>query len=126
MNQFAMLFMVYCIFFFFISPHPPRMSKMVQDSAHIRRRGAEDFASYYSYACARQDTLPLPAVTTNLLKGQLVFNGDRVRLMDWVPILSSISINTHLYHIAISSTYQVGLGAGDTGRMEDKASCVIP
>ncbi|CAL8296234.1 centrosomal protein of 78 kDa [Gadus morhua] len=95
---------------------------MVQDGAHIRRRGAQDFASYYSYACARQDTLPLPAVMTNLLKGKLDFNGDRVRLTDWAPILSSISINKHLYHIAISSTYQVGLGAGDTDRRYYKSS----
>ncbi|CAL8345366.1 unnamed protein product [Lota lota] len=95
---------------------------MVQDSAHIRRRGAQDFASYYNYACARQDTPPLPAVMTNLLKGQLDFNGDRVKLTDWAPILSSISINKHLYHIAISSTYQVGLGAGDTDRRYYKSS----
>ncbi|KAG7281503.1 hypothetical protein CRUP_012446 [Coryphaenoides rupestris] len=95
---------------------------MVQDSAHIRRRGAQDFAAYYDYACARQDTAPLPAVTTNLLKGRLDFNGDRVKLTDWAPILASISINKHLDHIAISSTYQVGLGAGDTDRRYYKSS----
>ncbi|CAL8249210.1 unnamed protein product [Merluccius merluccius] len=99
---------------------PAGRTKMVQDSAHIRRRGAQDFAAYYDYACARQDTLPLPAVVTNLLRGKLDFNGDRVRLADWAPILSSVAINKHLHHIAVSSTYQVGLG--DTDRRYYKSS----
>lgn len=100
---------------------------MVQDGAHIRRRGTQDFAAYYDYACARQDTAPLPAVTTDLIKGRLDFNGDRVKLTDWSPILASISINKHLNHIAISSKYQVGLGAADIGKVvNDKGFCVIP
>ncbi|XP_071393649.1 centrosomal protein of 78 kDa [Centroberyx affinis] len=86
---------------------------MVQDNAQIRRRGAQDFTAYYDYACARQDSVPLPAVKMNLAKGMLDFNGDRVKLTDWPPILNSISINKHMQHIAISSTYQASLGAGD-------------
>ncbi|XP_041644575.1 centrosomal protein of 78 kDa [Cheilinus undulatus] len=89
---------------------------MVQDSAHIRRRGAQDFMAYYDFACARQESVPLPAVKIKLDKGMLDFNGDRVKLTDWPPILSAICINKHLHHIAISSTYQSSLGSGDTDR----------
>lgn len=93
---------------------------MVQDSAHIRQRGAQDFMAYYDFACARQESAPLPAVKINLDKGMLDFNGDKVKVTDWPPILSSICINKHLHHIAISSTYQTSLGSGDTGKSENK------
>ncbi|XP_029961613.1 centrosomal protein of 78 kDa isoform X2 [Salarias fasciatus] len=89
---------------------------MVQDSAQIRRQGAQDFMAYYEYACARQESVPLPAIKVNLDKGMLDFNGDRLKLADWPPVLNSISINKHLTHIAISSTYQANLGSGDTDR----------
>ncbi|KAF3851264.1 hypothetical protein F7725_013036 [Dissostichus mawsoni] len=89
---------------------------MVQDSAHIRGRGGQDFFAYYDSACARQESVPLPAVKMNLGKGMLDFNGDRVRLTDWPPILNSICINKHLHHIAISSTYQASLASGDADK----------
>lgn len=95
---------------------------MVHDSAQIRRRGAYDFMAYYEFACARQESVPLPAVTMNLDKGMLDFNGDRVKLLDWPPILDSITINKQLHHIAISSTYQAGLGSGDADRRFYKSS----
>ncbi|XP_033474863.2 centrosomal protein of 78 kDa [Epinephelus lanceolatus] len=95
---------------------------MVQDSAHIWQRGAQDFMAYYDFACARQESVPLPAVKMNLDKGMLDFNGDRVKLTDWPPILSSISINKHLHHIAISSTYQASLASGDADRRYFKSS----
>uniref|UniRef100_UPI0037E8D4FF centrosomal protein of 78 kDa n=1 Tax=Semicossyphus pulcher TaxID=241346 RepID=UPI0037E8D4FF len=95
---------------------------MVQDSAQIRRRGAQDFMAYYDFACARQESVPLSAVKLNLDKGMLDFNGDRVKLTDWPPILNSICINKHLHHIAISSTYQAGLGSGDKERRYLKSS----
>ncbi|KAM8761318.1 centrosomal protein of 78 kDa [Acanthopagrus schlegelii] len=95
---------------------------MVQDSAHIRQRGAQDFMAYYDFACARQESVPLPAVKMNLDKGMLDFNGDRVKLTDWPPILNSICINKHLHHVAISSTYQASLGSGDTDRRYYKSS----
>ncbi|XP_019125294.2 centrosomal protein of 78 kDa isoform X3 [Larimichthys crocea] len=95
---------------------------MVQDSAHIRQRGAQDFMAYYDFACARQESVPLPAVKMNLDKGMLDFNGDRVKLTDWPPILNSICINKHLHHIAISSTYQASLGSGDADRRYYKSS----
>ncbi|XP_035496369.2 centrosomal protein of 78 kDa [Scophthalmus maximus] len=89
---------------------------MVQDSAQIRRQGAQDFMAYYDFACARQESVPLPAVKMNLDKGMLDFNGDRLKLADWPPVLTSVSINKHLHHIAISSTYQASLGSGDADR----------
>ncbi|XP_029019685.1 centrosomal protein of 78 kDa [Betta splendens] len=89
---------------------------MVQDNAQIRRQGAQNFMAYYDFSCARQESVPLPAVKINLDKGMLDFNGDRLKLTDWPPILSSISINKHLHHIAISSTYQASLGFGNEDR----------
>ncbi|KAK2837808.1 hypothetical protein Q5P01_015020 [Channa striata] len=96
-------------------------SKMVQQGAQIRRQGAQDFMAYYEFACARQESVPLPAVKMNLNKGLLDFNGDRLKLTDWLPILSSISINKHLHCIAISSTYQASLNSGDADRRFSKA-----
>lgn len=87
---------------------------MVHDSAQIRRQGAHDFMAYYDLACARQESVPAPAVKMNLGKGILDFNGDRLKLTDWPPVFNSIAINKHLHHIAISSTYQVG--SGDAGK----------
>ncbi|XP_054466755.1 centrosomal protein of 78 kDa [Anoplopoma fimbria] len=95
---------------------------MVQDGAHIRRGGAQDFMAYYDFACARQESVPLQAVKMNLDKGMLDFNGDRVKLTDWPPILSSICINKHLQHIAISSTHQASLASGDADRRYYKSS----
>ncbi|XP_022620963.1 centrosomal protein of 78 kDa isoform X2 [Seriola dumerili] len=95
---------------------------MVQDSAQIRRQGAQDFMAYYDFACAKQESIPLPAVKMNLDKGMLDFNGDRLKLTDWPPILNSISINKHLQHIAISSTYQTSLGSGEADRRYCKSS----
>ncbi|CAN9513087.1 unnamed protein product [Ophioblennius macclurei] len=89
---------------------------MVQDNAQIRRQGAQDFLAYYEYDCARQETVPSRTIKGNLYKGTLDFNGDRLKLADWPPVLNSISINKHLHHIAISSTYQANLGFGDTDR----------
>uniref|UniRef100_A0A671UA24 Centrosomal protein 78 n=1 Tax=Sparus aurata TaxID=8175 RepID=A0A671UA24_SPAAU len=95
---------------------------MVQDSAHIRQRGAQDFMAYYDFACSRQESVPLPAVKMNLDKGMLDFNGDRVKLTDWPPLLNAICINKHLHHIAISSTYQASLFSGDIDRRYYKSS----
>ncbi|XP_054629350.1 centrosomal protein of 78 kDa [Dunckerocampus dactyliophorus] len=89
---------------------------MVQESVQIRKQGAHDFKEYYTFVCARQESVPLTAVKMHLDKGILEFNGDRVKLADWAPILDAISINKHLHHIAISSTYQTSHGCGDVDR----------
>uniref|UniRef100_A0A1A7WK04 Centrosomal protein 78 n=3 Tax=Iconisemion striatum TaxID=60296 RepID=A0A1A7WK04_9TELE len=95
---------------------------MVQDSAQIRRQGAHDFMAYYELACAKQDSVPLPTVKMNLDKQMLDFNGDRLKLMDWPPVLHSISINKHLHHIAISSTYQAHLAPGEADKRYYKST----
>ncbi|KAM8865059.1 centrosomal protein of 78 kDa-like [Synchiropus picturatus] len=95
---------------------------MFQDNAQIRRRGSQDFSAYYDFICAREECCPLPSVKMNLDTGMLAFNGDRVKLSDWPPILDSISINKHLHHIAISSTNPSNFGSGDTDRRYLKPS----
>uniref|UniRef100_A0A3Q4HWZ8 Centrosomal protein 78 n=1 Tax=Neolamprologus brichardi TaxID=32507 RepID=A0A3Q4HWZ8_NEOBR len=97
---------------------------MAPDSAQIRRQGAQDFMAYYEFACARQESVPLPAVKINLNKGMLDFNGDKLKLTDWPPVLSSISINKHLHHIAISSTYQASLASGEAGNFRRKIPAI--
>lgn len=89
---------------------------MVQDKAQIQQRGAHDFLEHYETTCAKQDSMPLSAVKMHLDQEMLNFNGDRVKMPDWPPILSSICINKHLQHIAISSTYHPYLGPGVFGR----------
>ncbi|XP_011613800.1 centrosomal protein of 78 kDa isoform X1 [Takifugu rubripes] len=89
---------------------------MVQDYAQIQQRAPHHFLAHYENACAKQDSIPLSAIKMHLDKEMLDFNGDRVTLQDWPPLLSSICINKHLHHIAISSTYHPYLGSGDTDR----------
>uniref|UniRef100_A0A8C0LPH5 Centrosomal protein of 78 kDa n=1 Tax=Canis lupus dingo TaxID=286419 RepID=A0A8C0LPH5_CANLU len=59
------------------------------DSAKLRRDGAADFFSHYEYLCALQDSVPPPAVRACLREGVLDFNADRLRGVDWAPLLSS-------------------------------------
>lgn len=90
---------------------------MVQDNGHIQQRGAYNFLAHYETACAKQDSIPLSAVKVHLDKEMLDFNGDRMNMSDWTPILSSICINKHLHHIAISSMYYPYLGSGHSGKV---------
>lgn len=93
-------------------------SNMVQDHAYIRQRGAHDFMAYYEFACGQIESVPLTSVSMNLHKGSLDFNGDRVKSPEWAPIISSISVNKHLHHIAIRSTHQASGGAAGGGKTE--------
>ncbi|KAJ8413940.1 hypothetical protein AAFF_G00065380 [Aldrovandia affinis] len=90
------------------------------DPIKIRRRGAADFGAYYEYACAAQDMIPISAVKANLSHGVLDFNGDRIRLADWTPILNSLAINKQLHHVAIRSCYQFGLGEPERYRVSNR------
>lgn len=90
---------------------------MAQDNAQIQQRGARDFLAHYETACAKQDSMPLSAVKVHLDKKMLDFNGDRVAIPDWPPILSSICINKHLHHIAISSASHPYLVSGASGKV---------
>lgn len=86
------------------------------DTVQIQCRDAQDFEAYYDYVCAMQDSAPLPAVKANLSQGMLDFNGDRLKLTDWTPILNSLTINKQLQHVAVRSCYQSGLGIGEPGK----------
>ncbi|XP_068616932.1 centrosomal protein of 78 kDa [Brachionichthys hirsutus] len=97
-------------------------TKIAEDHTPTWQQGAQDFLTYYDFACARQESVPLPAVKLNLDKGILDFNGDRVKFTDWSPILSAISINKHLHHIAISSANQASLRSGDADRRYYKSN----
>ncbi|XP_031305778.1 centrosomal protein of 78 kDa isoform X2 [Camelus dromedarius] len=80
------------------------------DSVKLRRDSAADFFSHYEYLCALQDSVPLPAVRASLRGGVLDFNADRLRLVDWAPLLSTLKINKDLPLISIKSFFQPWLG----------------
>ncbi|XP_071456647.1 centrosomal protein of 78 kDa isoform X2 [Marmota flaviventris] len=80
------------------------------DSVKLRRDSAADFFSHYEYLCALQDSVPLPAVRTCLREGVLDFSADRLRVVDWAPLLSTLKINKDLPVISIKSFFQPWLG----------------
>ncbi|XP_028625934.1 centrosomal protein of 78 kDa isoform X2 [Grammomys surdaster] len=80
------------------------------DSVKLRRDCAADFFSHYEYLCALQDSVPLPAVRACLRDGVLDFNADRLRAVDWAPLLSSLRVNRDLPLVAIKSSFQPWLG----------------
>jgi hypothetical protein len=80
------------------------------DSVKLRRNCAADFFSHYEYLCALQDSVPLPALRSCLREGVLDFNADRLRVVDWAPLLSTLKINKDLPLVAIKSFCQPWLG----------------
>ncbi|MEJ1273348.1 phosphoserine aminotransferase 1 [Cricetulus griseus] len=80
------------------------------DSVKLRRDSAADFFSHYEYLCALQDSVPLPAVRACLREGVLDFNADRLRVVDWAPLLSTLRVNRDLPLVAIKSSFQPWLG----------------
>lgn len=80
------------------------------DSVKLRRDCAADFFSHYEYLCALQDSAPLPALRACLRDGVLDFNADRLRAVDWAPLLSSLKVNRDLPLVAIKSSFQPWLG----------------
>uniref|UniRef100_A0A8C9DD77 Centrosomal protein of 78 kDa n=1 Tax=Prolemur simus TaxID=1328070 RepID=A0A8C9DD77_PROSS len=80
------------------------------DSVKLRRDSAGDFFSHYEYLCALQDAVPLPAVRACLREGVLDFNADRLRAVDWAPLLSTLKMNKDLPLISIRSFFQPWLG----------------
>nr|XP_039267757.1 centrosomal protein of 78 kDa-like [Styela clava] len=75
------------------------------ESVSIRHRGSYDFETHYSSLCALQDTVPLLEVKAHLGQGVLDINSDKIRLVDWSPVLNSLRINKNLRFIAIRSYY---------------------
>ncbi|XP_041600474.1 centrosomal protein of 78 kDa isoform X2 [Vulpes lagopus] len=88
------------------------------DSAKLRRDGAADFFSHYEYLCALQDSVPLPSVRACLREGVLDLNADRLRGVDWAPLLSTLRVNKDLPLVSITSCFQPWLG--DTGSDRSK------
>ncbi|XP_042820250.1 centrosomal protein of 78 kDa isoform X4 [Panthera tigris] len=88
------------------------------DSVKLRRDSAADFFSHYEYLCALQDSVPLPSVRACLREGVLDFNADRLRVVDWAPLLSTLKINKDLPLISIKSFFQQWLG--ETGSDRNK------
>lgn len=80
------------------------------DSVKVRRDSAADFFSHYEYLCALQDSVPLPAVRASLREGVLDFDADRLRSVDWAPLLNTLKINKDLPLISIKSFFQSGHG----------------
>lgn len=89
------------------------------DSVQLRRDCAADFSSHYQYLCALQDSVPLPAVRSCLRDGVLDFNADRLRVVDWAPLLSALKVNRDLPLVAIKSSLQPWLWetGSDTNRV---------
>ncbi|XP_022368490.1 centrosomal protein of 78 kDa isoform X2 [Enhydra lutris kenyoni] len=86
------------------------------DSVKLRRDSAADFFSHYEYLCALQDSVPLPSVRSCLREGVLDFNADRLRLVDWAPLLSTLKINKDLPLVSIKSFFQPWLGETGSDR----------
>ncbi|KAK1334430.1 hypothetical protein QTO34_005435 [Cnephaeus nilssonii] len=82
----------------------------------VRRDSAADFFSHYEYLCALQDSVPLPAVRASLREGVLDFDADRLRSVDWAPLLNTLKINKDLPLISIKSFFQSGLGEAGSDR----------
>ncbi|XP_077615479.1 centrosomal protein of 78 kDa isoform X1 [Crocuta crocuta] len=88
------------------------------DSVKLRRDCAADFFSHYEYLCALQDSVPLPSVRACLREGVLDFNADRLRVVDWAPLLSTLKINKDLPLVSVKSFFQPWLG--ETGSDRNK------
>ncbi|XP_016013144.2 centrosomal protein of 78 kDa isoform X3 [Rousettus aegyptiacus] len=86
------------------------------DSAKMRRDCAADFYSHYEYLCALQDSVPLPAVRSCLREGVLDFNADRLRSVDWAPLLGTLKINKDLPLVSIKSFFQPWLAETGSDR----------
>uniref|UniRef100_A0A8C7BIH9 Centrosomal protein of 78 kDa n=1 Tax=Neovison vison TaxID=452646 RepID=A0A8C7BIH9_NEOVI len=86
------------------------------DSVKLRRDTAADFFSHYEYLCALQDSVPLPSVRACLREGVLDFNADRLRLVDWAPLLSTLKMNKDLPLVSVKSFFQPWLGETGSDR----------
>ncbi|CAI9736196.1 Hypothetical predicted protein [Octopus vulgaris] len=82
----------------------PRCS-ITMEGVQARQRGAYDFETYYDNVCSLSNSYPLSAVKAHLPQGILDLNADRIRLNDWKPLLSTLSINKSLEFIVFTSSY---------------------
>uniref|UniRef100_A0A5F8H8X8 Uncharacterized protein n=1 Tax=Monodelphis domestica TaxID=13616 RepID=A0A5F8H8X8_MONDO len=83
----------------------------IDPSVKLQRDSAADFFCHYEYLCALPDSIYTSACCENQLEaGVLDFNADRLKVLDWAPLLSALRINKNLPSIAIRSVYQPGFG----------------
>lgn len=101
------------------------------ESVAVRQRGAYDFLTHYENLCALQSSCPLPAVKAHLGESVLDINGDRIRAVDWMPIVNSVRINKTLEFVAVHSYYHKTLdeiekraGGGNSGGVKRKIPAV--
>ncbi|EDV29690.1 uncharacterized protein TRIADDRAFT_52351 [Trichoplax adhaerens] len=66
------------------------------ETVQERHRGQYDFGAYYDNLCAIQNTCPVPAIKANLRKSILDCKADRIRLIDWPPLIEALRINKSL------------------------------
>ncbi|XP_043568546.1 centrosomal protein of 78 kDa isoform X1 [Chiloscyllium plagiosum] len=85
-----------------------------------------DFEAHYEHLCALHDLVPLKAVKANLNQGVLDINGDWIKLSEWAPIFSSISVSKNLTFLAVRSYYQPGLGETGSERCKQNIRKRIP
>eukprot|EP00106_Octopus_bimaculoides_P016297 XP_014783739.1 PREDICTED: centrosomal protein of 78 kDa-like [Octopus bimaculoides] len=78
---------------------------ITMEGVQARQRGAYDFETYYDNVCSLSNSYPLSAVKAHLPQGILDLNADRIRLNDWKPLLSTLSINKSLEFIVFTSSY---------------------
>lgn len=75
-------------------------------SVQERRRGQHDFWAYYNNLCALRNTCPISAIKVNNLKKSILdCNADRVRLVDWSPLIDALKINKSLRSLIFKSDW---------------------
>ena len=77
-------------------------------SVQERRRGQYDFWAYYNNLCALRNTCPIPAIKANNLRKCILDtdNADRIRLVDWNPLIDALKINKSLRGITFTSKWK--------------------
>ena len=70
----------------YLQPASPRPRSGHDHSVKLCRDSVANFW-HCEDLCALQDSVPLPAVRASLREGLLDFNADRLRGVDWVPLL---------------------------------------
>ena len=76
------------------------------EAVQIRRRGAEDFASYYESLCALQDTCPVASIRAGVKEGVLTCPVYRLKKADWHPLLTALQINKALHTVVFHDRWE--------------------
>lgn len=79
---------------------------MFPQSVKTRHRAMYDFEGCYEQLCSLQGSVPLQIVKAHIKDGVIDINGDKIRMLDWAPVLDSIKVNKNLRYMAIKSFFQ--------------------